>query len=175
MSYTPRAGSLADRVINHLKKHGGEIRSADIIKLFKTSSNNIHALLQAPLGNGTLVKRKDDDGHVWYGLGSGSTAGLKAAVGRKAKTKATAPADAPADPLTTDDEPAADAPTDPLTMSRWSDGDLVITGHQTTDEGAVVLTRKQVEQLLLFVLPHYVLPGMVHLMNESFKQQLLGD
>lgn len=168
MSYKPRAGSLADRVINHLKTTGGEISSIDLSKRFKTATNNTNALLKDALSSGTLVKRKDETGHVWYGLGAAQwlqePPPLLDAI-RNRKASAAAPAGAPA--------PADD--TDPLTMARWSDGDLVITGHATTEEGAVVLTREQVKQLLLFVLPHYDLPGVAFLMNEAFKQQLLGD
>jgi len=49
------------------------------------------------------------------------------------------------------DEPAADEEPPPFNLALWLDGDLTICGVTANDNGTVVLTRDQVEQLRRFL------------------------
>lgn len=59
--------------------------------------------------------------------------------------------------------PAPPEPGGPLVITAWTDGDVVVTGAQVSDDGTIVFTRSQIEQLVRQVTqPHVRLMGVVH-------------
>lgn len=157
-TYSPREGTLPQRLIAHLQSVGAPIRSGEITTLFGTPSNNISNLLKPAVQHG-LLERVGSGREVTYCLAGESatapgatpstqgertkrgTAG-RAAAAKVAKKKATARA-------VRVKEPEAPPPT-PI-CALWDDGDYVLCNVDISDDGQVILPEPRARQLYLFL------------------------
>lgn len=71
--YTPRAGSVADRVIRFLADNPDEVLSAaDIAVKFDATRNNVHTLMALAVTAGMVTRTEDpDEGELVYRIGNG--------------------------------------------------------------------------------------------------------
>jgi hypothetical protein len=72
--YTPRAGSVADRVIRFLADNPDEVLSAaDIAVKFDATRNNVHTLMALAVTAGMVTRTEDpDEGELVYRIGHGA-------------------------------------------------------------------------------------------------------
>lgn len=158
-NYTPRTGSLADKVIAQLQLAGGPITCGQITALFGTTANNISNMLKAAVTHGAL-KKCNGEGEQGYDLGDG----------QPAQPKATASAMAPAQPKakkaraarvdTAAELQPTPNPATQLTLTRWSDGDVFVQDFEICDGGQLRLTLAQQQQLVNFLCtPAITVPG----------------
>lgn len=157
-SYTPRPGSLAEKVITHLNSGGSaQISPADMVKLFNVAANSTSNLMKAPLKFGIVELHKNGRQTLYtlpgiepmWGLPTLAVAGKAAAKTRKVKApKKKAPQDSrkkvQAEPVEPE-RPAAIA-------SLWDDGEVVLAGITINlDQDSVTLTDIQARQVHRFL------------------------
>lgn len=95
MSYTPRAGSVASRVVEFFQANlFEELTKDDIAQKFDATPNNVHSLLIPVIEMEVLARTRNGDGEYVYHHPS-HTVSDKAPAARKPRT---APAEKPAAP-----------------------------------------------------------------------------
>lgn len=85
--YTPRPGSLTERVLNALPRLGGSMTAQQIAEEFSTKSNAIFNLLAPAVKAGMLAKATNEEGRTVYSLPDLGTAESFAPKARKATKK----------------------------------------------------------------------------------------
>ncbi len=152
-TYTPRPGSLAERVIAHLNAGATQIAPAEMATLFGAQRSATNNLLKAPRNFGMLVLHKNGNQALytlpgvepdWGGLPAEPKT-RATPVKRKAKKAEASRSKAreAAPPATTTPPPIA---------SLWDDGDLVLQGITVNTDGAsVTLTDLQARQVHRFM------------------------
>lgn len=151
--YTPRPGSLSDKVIA-LCTNIGPISCNQITERFGVPSNNIFNGLKPAVKNGAL-ERVRIDGSAGYALCVGQPA--------PAQSTATATASAPVQPqpkakktraaradIATELQPTPN-PAIQLTLTRWSDGDVFVQDFEVCEGGQLRLTLAQQQQMVDFL------------------------
>lgn len=157
--YTPRPGSLAEKVITHLNSGGSaQISPADMVKLFNVAANSTSNLMKAPLKFGIVELHKNGRKTLYTLPGieplwddaTGAASADAAPKTRKVKApKKKAPPHASrkkvqAEPVEPE-QPAAIA-------SLWDDGDVVLAGITINNDAAsVTLTDLQARQVHRFL------------------------
>jgi hypothetical protein len=165
-TYTPRPGSLVERISQHLQQHGGTLTSSQIASLFGTTPNCVMSSIRNALDHGHLRTHTVEGSRALHvSLGDVDSVDAaeeakprKAARGpRKAGTgrrrAAAADSDAAADDLDAQDAAAdpADAHTGPVACM-WDDGDIVL--HQlvgNADGSTATITEAYARRLHSFL------------------------
>lgn len=142
--YTPREGSLPDKVIGTLETSplGTLLTVRQIADDFVVAPKNVAICLKSAVQHGLLFISKQDGVHA-YGLGPGD--GLSAAA---AKTPARARTTAAADPaVDVDDDDAAGTTQDAPVFSLWCDGTLHLHGITPRPDGIFELSLADAHRL----------------------------
>jgi len=157
--YTPRPGSMAEKVITHLNAGGSaQLSPADMVKLFKIAPSSTFNVLKGPRKFGMLVLHKNGKKALytlpgveplWRDVAKDSAATAVAKARKVKAPKKKAPSHASrkkvqAEPVEPE-RPAAIA-------SLWDDGDVVLAGITiNTDASSVTLTDLQARQVHRFL------------------------
>lgn len=126
ITYEPRPGSLADKVIQHLRQHGGVMYPQQICKLWGCKSGNIAHNLAHAINHGLIVREGFARGSIYR-------------LGGQEADPAWAPSAADAEPK----EP-------PLQVVIYGDGEVAVKGHAigTDDDETAVFTQDQIAFLV---------------------------
>lgn len=129
--YTPRPGSLTERVLNALPRLGGSMTAQQIAEEFSTKSNAIFNLLAPAVKAGMLAKATNEEGRTVYSLPDLGTAESFAPKARKAtKKKQRVPT---AEAATA--QPEADEAPPPI-AALFDDGDIALYGVIPNEDGS---------------------------------------
>lgn len=171
MSYEPRPGSTAHRVIAHLETlpHGAEVLTSTIAMALGMQANGIPTCMEGALAAGAVFRRKRDphlraplywslvnharaNGHAPAASNTpeqGPQHVLKAEAARPDATDRGAPAYAsPGGGPTGAGQPAAAGPAG-MRIALWSDGQLVIDSG--APRGAVTYTADETRQIVAYL------------------------
>lgn len=139
-TYIPRPGSLAEKAFLHLNSmpSGSELTATEIADVMGAELKNVSGTLHHAVKNGLLLARREGR-KLLYSLGTGEPV---------------TPARSAAEDADTDIDFGTDADADqtPFCAALWSDGDMMMTGAQVMDDGAVFLRRHQVAELYRYLL-----------------------
>lgn len=144
--YTPRDGSKADLVIQHLKAKGGWLTYDAIDHHFGVTRNNITAAFGKAMNSRLLEKGRAPDG--------------SAALRIPGPKVATQPAPAPAAKRAAADDKGSpfinpstslkgQLPAGKILMSAWSDGEIYVHGLQVMTDGSVLFTKAQMREIVV--------------------------
>lgn len=162
-TYTPAPGSIAARVMAHLRVYGGTLTPTQIAELFETRRSGVSNALYPAVAAGVLVHHQGGRFKTGYHL-PGTEASFddaddqageaKPAKARKAKApKATAPASPRATraPKAAAPEPEAEQATGAI-AALWDDGDVVLAGLHINEDGeTVTMTDPQARRVHRFL------------------------
>ena len=135
-TYAPKPGSVADRATRYLAAYGLTTAVELARALEMPSTQNLLPCIEAAIRHGR-IRRVKVDGRVYLQADDG----VVSVVAEPSEPAESGPED--------DDDDAAEAPT--FNLALWLDGDLTICGVTANENGTVVLTRDQVEQLRRFL------------------------
>ena len=120
--YTPRAGSLAQRVIDYLTTHGGALNAAQINAEFGGAPSATATTLRKATNAGYLATSKKSNAFIW--------SLPEAGAGQQA------------DGTDSTDE------AQPMLIAAWSDGDVTVKGLDVSEDGTVIFSAAQIGQLI---------------------------
>ncbi len=159
-TYTPRPGSLVERISQHLQQHGGTLTSGQIAELFGTTPNCVMSSIRNALDHGHLRTHTVDGSRaLLVSLGDVDSAdAAEASKPRKARQAGTgrrraAAADSDADDVDTQGAAAdpADAHSGPVACM-WDDGDIVLHGLVGNEDGSTAtITEAHARRLHAFL------------------------
>lgn len=142
-SYTPRIGSLPQRVIAHLQTGASTIAPKQLTELFGVKQTNAFNLLQPAIKHGLLVRVGRGLG-VMYALGEGTAPAAAATPAPRKKHKSRSAAAA------TKRHPMPEAGAKPV-AALWDDGDICLYHLQVNDDETVTMAEAQARQLQRFL------------------------
>jgi hypothetical protein len=133
--YTPRATSLAGKVIDYLEGNpGAKLTRDDIGKRFATNPKTVAALMRPAVDAGLVRTEKEGNANVYCAL---------------------------------EDAPPQEPGDGKLNITTYADGDVGIGGLIVAEDGSVLITREQLQQLfshvttphVVFTMPTQAVPG----------------
>lgn len=151
--YTPREGSLAQRLIAHLQTQpaGTQLSNNEIASLLGCANNCVFSSLKTATRHGCLVKINVGGFNTAYSLPEGThpddTAIATASPSPRKKRGSGA---APAEPAAQQSEPAIG-----FNVARWADGDVTLHNVTVSEDGNVLLTPGQVQTFLNVLEAHF--------------------
>lgn len=166
--YTPRPGSLPDRLIAHLAtrpKGQQRMTNTDIAERFDVHIKNVIPVLKAAVNNDVLTRYQDPNSRrTGYQLGDTLPGAAVPPLREQIAAEGAAPivrrTIGAAKAKRTGVAAQGSAAASPLQFTRWHDDDIGITGAQLGEGDVVILTRADIRALVDFVTqPHTPAPS----------------
>jgi transposase-like protein len=128
----PAPHTIAAKVIAHLEEKGGRLNREQIAKKFEVAKPQNVPVALRQWIEAGLLATEREGKTTWYSLG-----------------------------VPTVEETEA-AKSEPLTIGKWNDGDVTVRGGMQQEDGSVLYSRTQVQQLLAdLTQPHLILPAPI--------------
>lgn len=137
--YRPREGTLIVKVITKLQAEGGALDSNTIAAAFGAEPTSVAAQLKPAVLGGLLARQRQaykTRGYEWSLTDKGKAFDVQTLTQGEVDNK-------------------------PLDICIWGDGDVIVSGHRTTENDEAIFSPAQIRQLVLrLATPTVSLPGV---------------